>query len=379
VALSLRLLWPGITRHRVFVEPGLSSVQINTQQHLDPSEKYITLNYRFGARAVSMISKDFEKKDGHPAGPLTAQSAPAWVLWHHHTLGITQGIVLPQAQTSKTDESMDEKDSPLSSSVHVALQDPMVFATRETTVTSSEKKGLPKANLSETPSPQEACSLGVTSPQSGPEKEAALWNLSQYMKEFRDLPIAQSAENMVFSDGNPHSAIMLVGEAPGAEEDRQGKPFVGASGKLLDAMLASIGLDRTQVYIANVVAWRPPFNRQPSGQEIGVCLPFLHQHIHIIQPRVIICVGGVAAKALLQLDQTLTQTQGHKLTYRNPEKSLEIPAFTLYHPAYLMRAPGQKKVAWHQLLYIQGFLQTIGVLARPTENTPKPADLTVAD
>jgi uracil-DNA glycosylase family 4 len=231
-------------------------------------------------------------------------------------------------------------------------------------VSGSRQSQIPGASLTATstavwtPEFPPGATTGLKTPA---EKEGALIQLAEKLRQFKDLPISQTAENMVFSDGNPHSPIMLVGEAPGAEEDRQGKPFVGPSGKLLDAMLASINLDRTRVYITNVVPWRPPFNRQPSGEEIRAFLPFLHQHIAIIQPRVIICVGGVAAKALLNLTQTLTETQGQLLTYYSQFQSVHIPAWTLYHPAYLMRAPGQKKVAWQQLLRIQAFLKKIEI------------------
>jgi uracil-DNA glycosylase family 4 len=314
-----------------------------------------------------MIPKDFEQKKQHaPAGPLTPNTAHAWALWHHHTLDITQGVFLPDHQAALHQKTLNTTQ-PVAPSLAHTIKEPTGFNDQGVGAEKNPSESLIKSTtpISQPPSamhtsfPENSSEVPPSAPLNPAEKEAALKHLSQRMKAFQDLPITQSAENMVFSDGNPQSSIMLIGEAPGAEEDRQGRPFVGASGKLLDAMMASIGLDRTQVYIANVVAWRPPFNRQPSAQEIAACLPFLHQHIHIIQPRVIICVGGVAAKALLCLDQTLTQSQGQELAYKCPIQSRSITAFTLYHPAYLMRSPGQKKVAWQQLLYIQDFLKGI--------------------
>ena len=256
-----------------------------------------------------------------PKNPeLNPQTAPMWALWHCHSRDLHHGM------------------HPFGN--------------------------IPPSSVGAKPNGQNHILHGPTSVKSVPpapaltagSKEAALAQLAEKIRQFKEPKIAQTAINMVFADGNPHSTIMLIGEAPGAEEDRQGKPFVGASGKLLDAMMASIQLDRTQTYITNVVPWRPPFNRQPSGAEIKMFLPFLQEHIHLINPRVLICVGGVAAKAVLNLDQTLTKSQGQLLSYTDPLSHHVIPAWTLYHPAYLMRAPGQKRAAWEQLLRIKAFL-----------------------
>lgn len=184
-------------------------------------------------------------------------------------------------------------------------------------------------------------------------KDQQLKSLYQDMVNFKECGLAHTAENMVFSDGDIHSPLMLVGEAPGAEEDRLAKPFVGLSGQLLNNMLQAIHLDRSRVYIANIIPWRPPFNRQPSLEEIALCLPFIEKHIAIIKPKILICLGSVACKALLKSSAGITVLQKQSLEYRSSYLVDPIATFALYHPAYLLRSPGQKRVTWHQLLMIQ--------------------------
>ena len=281
----------------------------------------------------------------HPKDPkrpdLNQETAPMWALWHYHMRDLHHGMhdPNPMAPTHQKPEDPVPEEC-----IRVSGPAPL-----QRVKTEPIEKGPVEQPLQESSVPK------------AEDKTSALTRLEEKLRHFREPSIAQTAKNMVFADGNPHSAIMLIGEAPGAEEDLQGKPFVGASGKLLDAMMASIQLDRSKVYITNVVPWRPPFNRQPSSAEIKTFLPFLQEHIHLIQPRLLICVGAVAAKAVLNLDQTLTQSQGQVLWYTNPLSHEKIPTWTLYHPAYLMRAPGQKRAAWQQLLCIQGFLKEKGI------------------
>lgn len=182
--------------------------------------------------------------------------------------------------------------------------------------------------------------------------------LYEEMLAFTGCPLSKTAQNMVFSDGNPDSSIVIVGEAPGAEEDRLGKPFVGPSGKLLDLMLAAIGLDRSSVYILNMLPWRPPFNRQPTSEEIALCLPFVEKHIALIAPKLVLFMGGVACKTLMRSAETITALQNRVLTYTNSYIPEGIPGWAFYHPAYLLRSPGQKRRAWKQLLEVQAFLKT---------------------
>lgn len=184
----------------------------------------------------------------------------------------------------------------------------------------------------------------------------SLKELEDALNRFEGCALKRTATNTVFADGNPRAKIMLVGEAPGADEDRMGKPFVGVSGQLLDKMLAAIGLDRETVYITNIVNWRPPGNRSPSASEIAVCLPFTRRHIELVKPDVLLFVGGVAAKALLETSQGITRLRGRWTDYKSAGLEKEIPAMAIFHPAFLLRSPAQKKSAWKDLLAVKKYL-----------------------
>lgn len=165
--------------------------------------------------------------------------------------------------------------------------------------------------------------------------------------------LKRTATNLVFIDGNPAASVLFIGEAPGAEEDRQGLPFVGASGRLLDRMLASIGLDRTQVCISNTVFWRPPGNRTPTTVEMAVCMPFLERLIELVDPVLLVTLGGPAAKAVLAESAGVSKLRGRWFSYSTPRLSHPIPATAMFHPAYLLRTPAQKRDAWRDLLMLR--------------------------
>ncbi len=172
-----------------------------------------------------------------------------------------------------------------------------------------------------------------------------------------DCNLKDIASNLVFSDGNQNSEIMLIGEAPGAEEDRNGKPFVGQAGKLLDKMLGFIDLDRTKnFYITNLVFWRPPGNRTPNSQEIKTCISSTKEHINIIKPKLLIFLGNVAAKSLLKIDEGITKLRGKEHFYIDENFNIKIPARAIFHPAYLLRNPIEKKRIWDDLLEIHNYL-----------------------
>lgn len=164
-------------------------------------------------------------------------------------------------------------------------------------------------------------------------------------------------KNTVFCDGNINAKIMLIGEAPGFNEDLQGRPFCGASGKLLDKMLGAINLDRTRVYITNVFFWRPPNNRIPTPEEIQLCKPFVEKHIALIKPALIILVGASAVNALLDHTHGITKIRGQFTTYTNKYLDSPITAIAMFHPAYLLRQPQQKYLAWQDLQTIEKFLK----------------------
>jgi uracil-DNA glycosylase family 4 len=171
--------------------------------------------------------------------------------------------------------------------------------------------------------------------------------------------LRQRATHLVFADGNPLSRVMLVGEAPGADEDRLGKPFVGVSGQLLDRMLAAIGLDRTGFYITNTCFWRPPGNRKPTEAELAAQFPFVQRHIELVKPAVLVLVGASAAHALLETNDGITRLRGRWFDYRSDGLPQAIPALPIFHPAFLLRQPAQKRETWADLLKLKARLASL--------------------
>ncbi len=167
--------------------------------------------------------------------------------------------------------------------------------------------------------------------------------------------LSQGRTQTVFGVGSEHARLMIVGEAPGAEEDRRGEPFVGRAGKLLDRMLDAIALDREQVFIANILKCRPSRNRDPQAAEVEACMPYLWEQMHLLRPRVILCVGKVAANNLLQLDRPLRDLRASEHSLRVDEDS--VPVIVSYHPAYLLRNPADKGKAWHDLKRVRALLR----------------------
>ena len=180
--------------------------------------------------------------------------------------------------------------------------------------------------------------------------------LKEAVARFEGCSLKITANSLVFADGNPHGAVMLIGEAPGSDEDRMGKPFVGRSGQLLDKMLGAIGLDRTQVYITNVLPWRPPGNRTPTAEEAALCAPFLLRHIALVRPKVLVLLGATPAKHLLNTDTGITRLRGRWQRYQADD--LDIPVLPTFHPAFLLRSPLSKKLSWMDFLALQHFLTT---------------------
>jgi DNA polymerase len=171
------------------------------------------------------------------------------------------------------------------------------------------------------------------------------------LEKFDGCALKTTATRLVFADGSPSARLMFVGEAPGRDEDIEGLPFVGRSGKLLDRMLAAIGLDRTSVYIANIVPWRPPGNRTPTPQESQICLPFILRQIELADPDILACLGGPSAQALLGIKEGITKTRGRWFTFETGKR--EIRAMPTFHPAFLLRSPLQKRFAWRDFLAIK--------------------------
>jgi uracil-DNA glycosylase len=179
--------------------------------------------------------------------------------------------------------------------------------------------------------------------------------LRSLLENFDGCALKATASQLVFADGNPNARIMFVGEAPGREEDLEGLPFVGRSGKLLDRMMAAIGLDRSTAYIANVIPWRPPGNRTPTPEETQICLPFIQRQIELVDPDVLVTLGNPSTQTLLGAREGIMKTRGRWFEYNTGTRA--IRAIATFHPAYLLRSPGYKRLAWQDLRAIAKALE----------------------
>ncbi|MEN3974421.1 uracil-DNA glycosylase [Emcibacter sp. SYSU 3D8] len=205
--------------------------------------------------------------------------------------------------------------------------------------------------------PLEAVQESVSTARRIAQGCTSLDELREALSSFDLCPLRATATNLVFADGNPDAGLMLIGEAPGADEDRQGLPFVGASGKLLDRMLAAIGRDRTTAYITNTIFWRPPGNRTPTQLESALCMPFLERHIELVRPKVLLLVGKQAAGVVLETADAITRLRGKWKTYT--KSGLDVPVMPTYHPAYLLRHAPAKREAWRDFLDVKNRLASM--------------------
>ena len=222
-----------------------------------------------------------------------------------------------------------------------------------------EKKGQPDAGKKAAPAPDlppaaaalaaqadAAERLPYTHRTEQPAGQAPGWeDLQRKVAECRLCPLHENRAQTVFGVGDVNADLMLVGEAPGAEEDRRGEPFVGRAGKLLDAMLRSLGLSREQVFIANILKCRPPNNRDPRPEEVTACSDYLKQQINTVKPKLILALGRVAAQNLLKTETPIGKMRGQRYQYGDPP----VPVVVTYHPAYLLRSPREKKKSWQDL------------------------------
>ncbi len=179
--------------------------------------------------------------------------------------------------------------------------------------------------------------------------------LRALLENFDGCALKSTATRLVFADGNPQARIMFVGEAPGRDEDIEGLPFVGRSGKLLDRMIAAIGLDRSKAYIANVIPWRPPGNRTPTPQETQICLPFIRRQIELVNPDVLVTLGNPSTQTLLSTREGIMKTRGKWFDYDTGTRT--IRAMATFHPAYLLRSPSYKRMSWQDLRAIARALE----------------------
>ena len=222
-----------------------------------------------------------------------------------------------------------------------------------------------------TPAPPPRAPVPLESPQLVEDARAlaerctSLAELEAAVRAFEGCALKRTAKNTVFADGTPGAPVMIVGEAPGADEDRLGKPFVGVSGQLMDRMMAAVGLSRSgdagrSFYITNILFWRPPGNRTPTLAEQAMCLAFTRRHIELAKPRLLVLAGGVAAKAVLDTTDGIMRLRGKWASYRLSDGT-ELPTMPTFHPAYLLRTPASKRQSWQDLLAIDRKLKELGV------------------
>jgi uracil-DNA glycosylase len=217
----------------------------------------------------------------------------------------------------------------------------------------------PPAPMPRAPVPLESPQL-VEDARALAESCTTLAELEAAVRGFEGCALKRTAKNTVFADGKPGAPVMVVGEAPGGDEDRLGKPFVGVSGQLMDRMMAAIGLTRDGgFYITNILFWRPPGNRTPTTAEQGMCLAFTRRHIELARPKLLVLAGGVAVKAVLDTIEGITRLRGKWTSYRLSDGS-EIPTMPTFHPAYLLRTPASKRQSWQDLLAIDKKLKDLG-------------------
>jgi uracil-DNA glycosylase len=203
------------------------------------------------------------------------------------------------------------------------------------------------AIVAPTSEPMPTPDAAIASAREAARTATSLEVLREMLEKFEGCALRSTATRLVFADGNPAARIMFVGEAPGREEDIEGLPFVGRSGKLLDRMIGSIGLDRSKVYIANVIPWRPPGNRTPTPQETQICLPFILRQIELVDPDILVTLGNPSTQTLLSTREGIMKTRGRWLSYDTGTRT--IRAMATFHPAYLLRSPSYKRLSWQDL------------------------------
>jgi DNA polymerase len=215
---------------------------------------------------------------------------------------------------------------------------------------------IPAARAEPAPAPEAAIASAREAARTAPSLDA----LRALLETFDGCALKHTATRLVFADGNPQARIMFVGEAPGREEDIEGLPFVGRSGQLLNRMIAAIGLDRSNAYIANVIPWRPPGNRTPTPQETQICLPFIQRQIELVNPDVLVTLGNPSTQTLLSTREGIMKTRGRWFDYDTGART--IRAMATFHPAYLLRSPSYKRMAW----------QDLRAVAKALEQAPTP-------
>jgi DNA polymerase len=258
-----------------------------------------------------------------------------------------------QGETRGAEPAPARQDPPASPPARPAREKPRTVPRND-----APRADLPRSDTPRAQAPAAALSHDAAAASAREQAASAqtLDELREKLSAFEGCALKNSATRLVFADGAPNARVMIIGEGPGADEDRQGKPFVGRAGQLLDKMLACIGLDRTSVYIANVVPWRPPGNRTPTPQELALCLPFIRRQIELAAPDLLVLLGASSAQTLLAEKEGIMRLRGHWRDYDCDGR--KIRALPMLHPAYLLRAPLAKAHAWRDLRLLQKALDS---------------------
>ena len=247
------------------------------------------------------------------------------------------------------DEPVDRACRTRHPAAPASVREPRRFARRAKSP--SATPAVPRSEIA--PAPEAAIASAREAARTAPTLEV----LRALLETFEGCALKNTATRLVFADGNPEARIMFVGEAPGRDEDIEGLPFVGRSGKLLDRMIAAIGLDRSKAYIANVIPWRPPGNRTPTPQETQICLPFIQRQIELVNPDVLVTLGNPSTQTLLSTREGIMKTRGKWLDYDTGTRT--IRAMATFHPAYLLRSPSYKRMSWQDLRAIAKALEQV--------------------
>jgi len=254
------------------------------------------------------------------------------------------------------DRLADEAPPPIASTVAAGAERPSAARSGGETGPppsrgEGRRSGESTASMRAYAAPPPAPEAAVMAAREAARSATSLAELRALLERFEGCALRTTATQLCFADGNPEGRVMFVGEAPGRDEDLAGVPFVGRSGKLLDLMMAAIGLDRTSAYVANIIPWRPPGNRDPSPQETTICLPFVRRQIELANPDVLVCLGKPSSMALLDIKDGILKNRGRWFSYDTGTR--QIRATVTLHPAYLLRQPLQKRLAWRDFLAIK--------------------------
>ena len=249
------------------------------------------------------------------------------------------------------------EDEPIN---HYALAAPLPTTSSSTLPTSPPPPARPTSSAAPSKQPL-APAEGARDAIAIARDASSIEELRERLEAFAGCALKFTATNTVFADGNPESDMMFIGEAPGVDEDRQGLPFVGASGQLLNRILSALGQERSSVYISNILFWRPPGNRSPTAAETAACLPFVQRHIELAQPKLLVFLGGSSSKVMLSRTEGIMRLRGKWFEYQSAGLDAPIPAMPTFHPAFLLRQPAQKRETWRDFLAIQEKLEELRI------------------